>query len=133
MSSGQLAVKLVRSRARISLPRGQLRRRGDLELGLIHVVEESEELVILALEIGSYLWSWHWAQPTVRPRKTVPVVLTRSTIDSTRNCSTSIPPSWLISVLRWNPVAIRWAEACAGTEVAGELLDREPVERHVAR
>ena len=35
----------------------------------------------------------------------MPVVLTRSTTDSTRNCSRSMPPSWLISVLRWKPVA----------------------------
>ena len=39
-------------------------------------------------------------QPIVKPRKTVPVVLTRSMIESTRNCSRSMPPSSLMGVLR---------------------------------
>ena len=51
------------------------------------------------------MWSWHWQHPTVSPSHTAPVVLTRSTTASTRNCSGSTPPSWLIPVLRWNPVA----------------------------
>ena len=35
--------------ARIALASGQLRRRGDLELGLVDVVEEGEEPVVVAL------------------------------------------------------------------------------------
>ena len=62
----------------------------------------------------------------------MPVVLTRSTIDSIRNCSTSMPPSWLICVLRWNPVAIFWSTLASRPQVAGDLVDRELIERHVA-
>ena len=65
-------------------------------------------------ESGSYLWSWHWQQPIVRPSQTDAVVFTRSMTDSTRNCSTSIPPSWLIGVLRWNPVATFCARVAPG-------------------
>ncbi len=43
-----------------------------------------------------------------------------------------MPPSWLISVLRWKPVAIFCSSVALGQQVAGELLDREPVERQVA-
>ena len=81
-------------------PRLDHSRRGDFELGLIHVVEEGEKLVILSLRDRVELVVVALAQPIVRPRNTVPVVLTRSTTDSTRNCSMSIPPSWLIGVLR---------------------------------
>ena len=44
----QGAVQLVDLAANLA-PSGDLARRGDLEVGLIHVVEEGEELVILAL------------------------------------------------------------------------------------
>ncbi|PYQ46685.1 MAG: hypothetical protein DMF78_25835 [Acidobacteria bacterium] len=55
------------------------------------------------------MWSWHCAQASVVPSHTVAVVLTRSTSVSQRASSTSMPPSWLRSVLRWKPVAMRWS------------------------
>ena len=64
--------------------------------------------------IGSYLCVWHWAQPTVRPSHTAPVVFVRSTVRSTRNCSASVPPSSLNDVFRWNPVATFWSAVAPG-------------------
>ena len=43
-----------------------------------------------------------------------------------------MPPSWLISVLRWKPVATFCSSVASGQQVAGQLLDRELVERQVA-
>ena len=43
-----------------------------------------------------------------------------------------MPPSSLISVLRWKPVAICCSRRGVRQHVAGDLLDRELVERHVA-
>ena len=47
-------------------------------------------------EIGSYLWSWHWAQAIVVPIQTAIVVLTRSTTATLRNSSSFVPPSLLV-------------------------------------
>ena len=63
----------------------------------------------------------------------MPVVLTRSTTDSTRNCSTSMPPSWLI----WRVAVeaggdlLRRAVACGRRSPAIWSID-ELVEGHVA-
>ena len=112
---------------------GQLLGRGELELGLVDVVEEGEELVILALRdrVVLVVVALGSSRPSGRGRRS-PVVFTRSTTDSTRNCSRSIPPSWLIGVLRWKPVATFCVERGVRAEVAGELVDGELVERHVA-
>ena len=42
-----------------------------------------------------------------------------------------MPPSWLSSVLRWNPVAIALCRRGVRQHVAGELLGRELIEGHV--
>src|SRR5665811_408842 len=55
--------------------------------------------------MGSYLWLWHCAQPTVSPIHTVPSVAARSSTCSSRNCSGSVPPSRLVRVMRLKPVA----------------------------
>src|SRR5262245_63310689 len=56
--------------------------------------------------IGSYLWLWHWAQAIVVPIHTAIVVFTRSTTATLRNSSSLVPPSLLVSVLRWKAVAV---------------------------
>ena len=43
-----------------------------------------------------------------------------------------MPPSRLVSVLRWNPVAISCSIVAFGQQIAGQLLDGELVVRHVA-
>ncbi len=82
--------------------------------------------------IGSNLWLWQRAQPSVRPSQTVAVVSTRSATYSTAYSSGMMPPSALPRWLRLKPVAIFWSSVGFGQQVAGELLDREPVERQVA-
>ena len=42
-----------------------------------------------------------------------------------------MPPSSFSIVLRWKPVAIELVERRVRQHVAGDLLDRELVERHV--
>lgn len=74
--------------------------RGDRERRLVAVVENREEIVVVALRDRIELVVVALVQPTVKPRKTVPVVLTRSRTASMRNCSLSTPPSSLTSVLR---------------------------------
>ena len=64
--------------------------------------------------MGSNLWVWHWAQPTVAPSHTAPVVATRSMTACTRFSSSFAPPSWFTWVLRWKPVAMRWARVALG-------------------
>ena len=56
----------------------------------------------------------------------------RSNIASMRNCSGSTPPSSLIIEFRRNPVATTWSWVGLGQQVAGELLDDEPVVGQVA-
>src|SRR5256885_9487770 len=56
------------------------------------------------------------SQPTVRPSQTVPVVLVRSMVRSTRNCSGFVPPSSLNEVLRWKPVATSWSRVALGRD-----------------
>ena len=51
----------------------------------------------------------------VLPSQTVPVVSTRSRIAATRYSSGSVPPSVLIMVLRWNPVAIFCSGVASGS------------------
>ena len=100
---------------------------------LDRVVEEGEEpVVLLAARSGRTC-----GRGTARSRPsgratTVPVVLTRSITASMRNCSGSMPPSWLICVLRLKPVAIFCVDRGVRQQVAGELLDGELIERHVA-
>jgi len=104
-----------------------------LERRLIDVVEEGEQLVILAPGAsGSNLWSWHWQQPTVRPRKTGRRwCLTRSTTDSTRKLfPRRLPPSWLSGVFAVEAGGDALLPGGVGQEVAGELLDGELVEGH---
>ena len=74
--------------------------------------------------IGSYLWVWHWAQAIDVPIHTVNVVFTRSTTATLRNSSSLVPPSLLVSVLRWNAVAMSCSVGRVRQQVAGELLDR---------
>ena len=67
------------------------------------------------------------------PSQTVAVVFTRSTSTSYIDSSGSTPPSSLVIALRWKPVAIFCSSARrARQHVAGDLLDRELVERQVA-
>ena len=49
-----------------------------------------------------------------------------------RHSSSIEPASVTVRLLRLNPVAIFWARVGAGQQVAGDLLDQEPVERLVA-
>ncbi len=51
---------------------------------------------------------------------------------ATRNSSSSVPPSVLVIVLRWNAVAIRSSRLGLGQQVAGDLQEGEPVIRQVA-
>ena len=67
----------------------------------------------------------------VVPIQTCIVVLTRSTTAATRNSSSSIPPSVLTIVLRWKPVAMRCLGRRVREQIAGDLLDRELIERQV--
>ena len=53
---------------------------------------------------------WHWAHAIVVPIHTCIVVLTRSTTAAERNSSTLVPPSVLVSVFLWKPVAT----SCSG-------------------
>ena len=64
---------------------------------------------------GSYLWSWHWAQAMVVPIQTAMVVLTRSTTATLRNSSSLVPPSLLVSVLRWKAVATSCSSVGSGS------------------
>ena len=59
------------------------------------------------------------------------VVLTRSKTWLTRVSSGSVPASTLVVVQRLKPVAIFCSVGRVRQQVAGELLDRELVERHV--
>ena len=77
------------------------------------------------------MWSWHWPQAIVVPIQTDIVVLTRSTIATLRYSSWSVPPSLLVFVLRWKAVAMSLLSRRIGQQVAGDLLDRELVERLV--
>src|SRR5207248_9460297 len=65
--------------------------------------------------IGSYLCVWHWAQAIDVPIHTVNVVFTRSTTATLRNSSSLVPPSLLVSVLRWNAVATSWSSVGWGS------------------
>ena len=65
--------------------------------------------------MGSNLWSWQRAQPTVSPSHTVPVVETRSTTLSTKNSSAMMPISEFMRWLRLNPVAIFWSSVAFGS------------------
>ena len=65
------------------------------------------------------------------PIQTAIVVLTRSTTATLRNSSSLVPPSLLVSVLRWKAVATSLVLGRVRQQVAGELLDRELVERLV--
>jgi hypothetical protein len=67
----------------------------------------------------------------VRPSQTVAVVSARSKTASTRNCSLSVPPSVLVRVWRWKRGGEDLLGVGVGQQVAGELLDREAVERQV--
>ncbi len=51
------------------------------------------------------MWSWHWAQAIVVPIHVLIVVFTRSMTATVRNSSSIVPPSLLVSVLRWKAVA----------------------------
>ena len=64
--------------------------------------------------MGSYLWLWHSAQPAVSPIQTSMLVFTRSFTASTRNSSSSVPPSVLVMVFRWNAVARRVSTVASG-------------------
>ena len=66
--------------------------------------------------MGSYLWSWHCAQDAVKPIHTCMVVFTRSTTAATRCSSSSVPPSSLVMVLRWNAVANRVSALASGSK-----------------
>ena len=81
--------------------------------------------------IGSYLWVWHWAQPTVRPSQVVPVVVMRS-IEEMEAVFERIDAALFVE----HRVAMEaggdlLALRGVGEHVAGELLDGELVERHV--
>ena len=65
--------------------------------------------------MGSYLWSWHRAHPTVSPSQTVDVVSTRSTTYSTAYSASMIPPSPLPRWLRLKPVATIWSNRASGS------------------
>ena len=56
----------------------------------------------------------------------------RSNIASMRNCSGSTPPSSLTIEFRRKPVATTWSWVASGQQVAGDLLDDEPVVGQVA-
>nr|CAA9289388.1 hypothetical protein AVDCRST_MAG63-4222 [uncultured Armatimonadetes bacterium] len=64
---------------------------------------------------GSYLWSWHRAQATVCPMKTVLVVSTRSMTYSAAYSSGIAPPSKLMGWLRLKPLAIFWSSVASGS------------------
>ena len=67
---------------------------------ILLIIEESEKLVIIKLGQRIEFVIVALSASTVRPSHTAPVVFTRSTTASTRNCSASVPPSWFTSVLR---------------------------------
>ena len=82
--------------------------------------------------IGSNLWLWHLAQPMVSPMKTCIVVSTLSLIAATRNSSSSVPPSVLVIVLRWNAVAIFCSRLAPWSRSPADLPENELIERQVA-
>src|SRR5262249_32931585 len=65
--------------------------------------------------IASNLWSWHRLHSNVRPRKAVPIVVTRSTTYATRNSSSTTPPSSFCMCSRLNAVARRCSLLAAGS------------------
>ena len=79
------------------------------------------------------MWVWHSAQPKVSPSQTVAVVLARSLAVLTRNSSSLSRPTADAVEHRHAVEAGGDAllERRAGEQVAGQLLDREPVEGHV--
>ena len=82
--------------------------------------------------IGSYLWSWQRAHPTVSPSQTVAVVSARSATYSTRNSSWTMPPSALVAMIAVETRRDLLVERRVRQQVARDLLDRELIERHVA-
>ena len=52
------------------------------------------------------MWLWQAAQPAVRPSHTVAVVSTRSLAYITATSSGMLPPSLVVMLQRWKPVAI---------------------------
>ena len=67
----------------------------------------------------------------VVPIQTCNVVLTRSTTAAERNSSALVPPSVLVSVLRWKPVAMSWSGVGFGSRSPASCSIGELVERHV--
>jgi hypothetical protein len=72
---------------------GDLLGRGDGDLGLVAVIEEGEMLVVFFLRDWIILVVVALAAAHRQAEEGVAVVFARSMIDSTRNCSRSMPPS----------------------------------------
>ena len=132
MPRGQVAMEPIDPVPDLAAP-GQFRRRGDLQVGLVHVVEEGEEPVVLALAdrvvlVVVALRAADRQAEQDRARRVDPVDdrLDPELLD--------VDPPFLVDRrVAVEPGGDPLAERGARPQVAGDLVDREPVERHDRR
>ena len=128
----QVVLDLARS-ARESRPTLHLLvGRVDDALGLVVVVQEGEQPVVLFLRDRVELVVVALGTLDRQAEDALAEASMRSNIASMRNCSGSMPPSSLIIELRRKPVATIWSCVAFGSRSPANLLDDELVVGQVA-